>query len=161
MADIAWTVKAIKPKKLRIDAVRLELLNALRAEGKVQREKLEQTTATWKGDKPDFESLIGLDKGNASVATGPTGNEKGVKKWGWLNEGTAVRHAVMSKDWRSKTSRRNFRSGAGAGRMVHVSRKINQPGIKAREWTKLLQEQRRRPFTKRMIDAMRRGLSKL
>lgn len=161
MGEVAWTIKAIKPKKLRITAVRLELLNALRAEGKVQREKLEQTTATWKGEKPDFESLIGLSKGDASVATGPTGNEKGVKKWGWLNEGTKVRRALMSSDWKSKTSRRNFRSGGGAGHMVYASRKLNRPGIKAREWTQLLQEQRRRPFTKRMIQAMQRGLRKL
>jgi len=161
MAEIVWTVKSIKPKKLRIDAVRLQLLNALRAEGKVQREKLEQTTATWKGEKPDFESLIGLSKGDASVATGPTGDEMGCKKWGWLNEGTRVRRALMSPDWRSKTHRRNFRSGAGAGHMVYVSRRLNRPGIKAREWTKLLQEQRRRPFTKRMMQAMRRGLNKL
>ena len=161
MGEVAWTVKAIKPKKLRVAAVRLELLNALRAEGKVQRERFEQTTATWKGEKPDFESLIGLSKGDASVATGPTGDEMGCKKWGWLNDGTRVRRALMSSDWKSKTSRRNFRSGAGAGHAVFISRKLNRPGIKAREWTKLLQEQRRRPYTKRMMDAMRRGLNKL
>jgi hypothetical protein len=160
MAETAWTIKAIKPRKLNIAAVRMEILNALRAEGTVQRNLLKQTVATWEGDKPEFETLIGLDSGNASVMTGPVGSMLGVKKWNWLNEGTRVRRAVMSRDWRSKTSPRSYRSGAGRGRVVFISRKISMPGIKAREWSRMVQEQRRRPFTTSMMAAMRRGLAK-
>ena len=160
MTETAWIVKAIKPRKLAIAEIRMEILNALRAEGTVQRNLLKQTVATWEGDKPEFETLIGLDSGNASVMTGPVGSMKGVKKWNWLNEGTRVRRAVMSRNWRSKTSPRSFRSGAGRGRVVFISKRISMPGIKAREWSKMVQEQRRRPFTARMVGAMRRGLAK-
>lgn len=60
----------------------------------------------------------------------------------WLNEGTASKGAVLSKDWRSKTAVRELKSGAGAGRVVAI-RKARPPGIKARHWTEVVAEQLR------------------
>lgn len=68
----------------------------------------------------------------------------------YLNSGTSVRRAVLSKDWRSKTVPRELKSGAGAGRVVVVGKKIERPGIKAREWTSVVSDQLRPQFEKDM-----------
>lgn len=164
---VVVAMKAIKPKRLKVDAIRLEILNALRKEGTVHRKELQKTTATWKGEKPKFESLFGLTGEDATVVTGPTGSDKAVDKWVWLNDGTKIRWALMSSDWRSKTRPRRFKSGRGAGRVVVAGKRYMQahnirprPGIKAREWTVLLTKRRKRPFTRRMIKAMQHAAKK-
>jgi len=114
--SVVVSLKAIKPKPLRVDAIRLELLNELRKEGAVQRKELKKTVKTWRGETPEFESLIGLERkagGSAMVVTGPTGSKKAVSKWEWLNSGTRIRWAVMSRDWRSKTMVRRFSGRRG------------------------------------------------
>ena len=92
-----------------------------------------------------------------TIVTKPT---KGVKKWRWLNEGTRVRRALMSRDWRSKTKPGRYRSGPGRGKMLFVSRKLARPGIKPRGWTPKLMKSRRKPYTRRMVKAMQRGAGK-
>lgn len=157
-------VKAIKPQKMRIDQVRLELLDALRAEGKDVEKLLEQTWSTWNGDKPFAESVIGLTGKDATVITGPNGSEKALNKFRWLDEGTSKRWALMSSDWKSKTKPGTLKSGRGAGRVVVVGKRRMRrprPGIKARGWTEKITKQRRKPFIKRMIKAKNKGLNKL
>jgi len=160
-------MKAIKPKRLKVDAIRLEILNELRKEGTVHKQELRKTVKTWRGEKPKFESLIGLTGQDTTVVTGPTGSEKAVNKWVWLDQGTRIRWALMSRDWRSKTTPRKFSSGRGSGRVVIAGRRAMQsrgirprPGIKAREWSTLLTKRRKRPFTRRMIKAMKRAANK-
>lgn len=63
--------------------------------------------------------------------------------YSYLNAGTSVRRAVLSKDWKNKTAVRELKSGAGAGRVVFVGKKVNLPGIKARHWTEVVAEQLR------------------
>lgn len=157
MSDTVFTIKAIKPQRLQVERIRQSVLRALEQEAKEQQKTLNETTATWTGDKPTFDSITDLSGGDASVLSGPGGNTMGVKKWNWLNEGTSVRRAVMSKNWRSKTTPGSFRSGGGSGRVVFISRRISRPGIKARGWTQKLTNQRRQPFTNRMIQAMRQA----
>ncbi len=163
MAQISFVFKGIKPQKLKVDAIRLVISNELRKEGKDQVKELNKTTATWKGAKPTFETLIGLSRGlggGASVATGPSGSTEGVNKWHWLNGGTRVRWALMSGNWKSKTKPGRFKSGGGRGRVIVVGKRRMakpQPGIKARNWADKLQKQRKKPFTLRMIKAMQRA----
>jgi len=159
-----FVVKGIKPQRLKVDAYRQAILNALRAEGADQRRVLRQTTKTWKGEKPKFETLVGLERGpsgSASVLTGPTGSDEAVNKWRWLDEGTKIRWALMSTDWRSKTKPGRFKSGRGRGRVVIAGRRAMtqrgirpRPGIQARNWSQTLTKQRKRPFTRRLIRAM-------
>jgi len=161
MAQTTFTIKGIKPQKLKVDAIRLEILNELRKEGKDQVKELDKTTKTWKGDKPKFEALIGLTGEDATVVTGPTGSTMGVKKWNWLNEGTRVRRALMSRNWKSKTRPGYLGSGGGRGRVVFISRRLSRPGIQARGWTEMVTKRRKQPFTNRMIKAMNRGAQKI
>ena len=151
-----FVIQPIRPAKLRVDEIRLALLNELRKEGTEQKRELRKTVATWQGETPKFETLISLKGGDAVVLTGPTGSDKAVNKWRWLDEGTSARHAVMSKDWRSKTRPGKFSSGTGAGRVAFVSKKIRQPGIEARRWSEELTKKRKHPFTDRIARAMNR-----
>lgn len=165
------SIKAIKPAKLKVDAFRLALLNALRAEGTEQRRTLEQTTASWTGDRPKFESLVSLAGGDATVLTGPTGSTQGVQKWQWLDEGTRG-HYIRARrrptlryrkgGFRSKTTVGSFKSGAGkAATGPWRSPKIVwNPGIKERGWSGKLTKQRRDPFRERIFDAMKEAGNK-
>lgn len=157
MAQTVFVIKGIRPKKLQVERIARTVLKAAEDEGREHQKILNQTTASWTGDKPKFESLTDVSGGSASVLTGPTGNTMGVKKWNWLNEGTRVRRAVMSRNWRSKTRPGSFSSGSGRGRVVFISKRISRPGIKARGWTDKLTKQRHQPFTNRMIRAMRQA----
>ncbi len=151
-----FVIKAIKPRKLRIDAFRLESLTGLHdMEGQVKKD-FKKTIETWQGDKPKFDSAISLKQpGPTLIVDASGGPEKGVKKWNWLNKGTPVRRALMSKDWKSKTRPGLIGSGAGRGRMLFVSRKLKRPGIKARGWTAALEKKWAPKFRKRMEEAMR------
>ena len=167
MAGVSLSAKVIKPKRLQIDAIRLEILNELRKEGTEHKKLLQQTVSTWKGEKPAFETLIGLDKSNAIVITGPVGSTEAVNKFRWLDEGTKIRWAVMSPDWKSKTSVGAFKAGNGRGRVLIAGRRAMtrrgirpRPGIKARGWTAKITKQRKVPFRRNLIAAMNRAASK-
>jgi len=56
----------------------------------------------------------------------------------WVNKGTRVRYATMSKDWSSKTKPGVIASFKGSGRMLFVSRKRPRPGIVARNFTDII-----------------------
>jgi hypothetical protein len=154
-------IKKIKAPRLKIDAVRLELLNVLHAEGKIQQRELAKTTSSWQGDKPQFETLISLQGGAASALTGPVGNTMGVKKWDWLDQGTRVRYATMSKDWRSKTRQKWFGSGRGRGRMLFVNRRRPRPGIEARGWSEALTLTRKNAFRKLVMAGLARASTRM
>jgi hypothetical protein len=156
-----FVIKKIKAPRLQIDAVRLELLNVMRAEGKIEQRELNKTTASWQGDKPQFETLISLQGGAASALTGPVGNEQGIKKWGWLDQGTRVRYATMSGNWRSKTRQRWFGSGRGRGRVLFVNRKRPRPGIAARGWSEALTLTRKNAFRKSVMAGLQRASQRM
>jgi len=161
MAQTVFTFKGIKPKKLQVEAIRKELLLELGKEAKDQQKELDKTTKSWKGDKPKFTSEIDVGGDNVAVVTGPAGSSMGVKKWNWLNEGTRVRRALMSRNWKSKTRPGYLGSGGGRGRVVFISRRLSRPGIQARGWTEIVTKRRKQPCTNRMIKAMNRGAQKI
>lgn len=74
----------------------------------------------------------------------------------YINFGTRVRRALMSEDFRPKTRNRYIGSNKGRGGVVFISKKLNLPGIKAREFDKAIQEKWQKEFPKimqRAIDA--------
>lgn len=167
MAQVAITFKGIKKKKLDIKGVQRELEKMMKDEGKIQQRELRKTRAG-RLAAIDFEVLLDIDSDGITVITGPTGPDNLVKIWQYLNEGTARRWALMSSDWRSKTTPGEFRTRSGSGRVLIAGRRAMQargigprPGIKARGWIDLLQKRRKGPFTQAAIEAMRRGADKL
>lgn len=159
---VAELVKGIKPKKLKAKQVRLNLLNALRAEGRIVKKELEKTTASWKGAKPTFTFAIGLDGTDAIVLIGPAGSTEGAQKWVWLDEGTRphiiqARNApnlVFQTTFTPKTKVKTFSSGPGnIAPPWRKTKKVRHPGIEAREWSTEIVKRRRKRFTRNMIKA--------
>jgi hypothetical protein len=160
-------LRAIKPGKLRVDQIRLELLNALRHQGVEHQQRMRQTVKSWRGERPHFVSAISLRGGDAVIVTYPQGSELAVNKWHWLEAGTRTRWAMMSTNWKSKTRPGSFRSGGGAGRVLFFGKKAfrrmglkARPGIKPRKWTEQVRKERRRPFIRDMERAVSRGAKK-
>jgi hypothetical protein len=167
--SLTVSTKAIKPKRLKPEAVRKEVIKALKAEGKFHQAKLKPTVRTWK-KKPRFESLFDLDGGDMIVITGPTGDSKAVQNWVWTDEGTRP-HIIRARNapalrFRAgnipKTAPRQFSSRVG-GKVGPWRRplSVRHPGTKPRLWSETLSKQRRRPFTRRMIKAVQVGSEKL
>jgi hypothetical protein len=158
VVDSVWQFKAVKPKQLSIGAVRANILNALKEEGKYAVSLLNQTTENWNG-KPQMTYDIGYKGGNVALIAGPTGDEFNVKKWHWLNAGTRVRWARMSRDWRSKTAPGSLRSGQGKGNVEIAGRKAGpHPGIAARGWTGQINKMMRKGFHRRIQRAVTDGI---
>jgi len=162
----ATVFKAIVPKKLNVDGFRLEILNALRKEGTVQKQELRKTVTTWT-DRPSFETKISLARqGGASVHTFPTGGEDAVNHWNWIDAGTAV-HVITARNaptlifqsgYTARTSPGKFVSGQssrhGAWRRP---RSVRHPGIAPRNWSKDLSIKRQKPFEERINGAIHRA----
>lgn len=165
---VAELVKGIKPKKLAIDQVRLRLLNALREEGRIIAKEFDKTTRTWKGVKPKFEVLIGLTGKDTTVVVGPTGSDKAVLKWIWIDEGTkahkipkspktnadAKPFLVFREGFSPKTLPNKIASfPSGTFGPFVKKRQVNHPGTKPRNLTKTVVKRRRKPFINSMIKA--------
>jgi hypothetical protein len=100
---MVFQIKAIKPKKMKLKAFQDIIFKELRVQGKATEKEFDKTVDTWQGEKPGFESLTDITKGDASVLTGPVGSVKALRKFKWIDEGTRIRWALMSSDWKSKT----------------------------------------------------------
>lgn len=87
------------------------------------------TVATWTA-QPQFQAV--------KTVRGYSVNVNPDEPWKWVNQGTRVRRAIMSRDWRSKTKPNVISSFNGAGRVVFISRKITRPGIEARNFTNII-----------------------
>ena len=146
--------KAIKPSRLKDDKMRLELLNGMHKVGREAVKEYAKTYATW-ANKPEAEYIISLQQPGPTMVAGIGGNPDAAKHWRYVNEGTSVRHAVMSSDWKSKTVPNIIGSFAGEGEVVFVSKKINLPGIKARNFDKIIEKTMTPIFKREMEQAMR------
>ncbi len=151
--------KGIKPSKLRDDVFRLESLNTMRKAGTAVRRDYKKTTATWKGSKPNFDQLVSLAGGGPTLVIEVNGGH-GADKWFWLDRGTKVRYAVMSRNFRAKTSVGKLSSGSGRGGLIFVNKKRPMPGIKARGWTVLIVRMWTPRFKRLMEGAMGRAAKK-
>lgn len=157
--------RTIKPRKLNVAKVRQNILNALRKEGNVVKREYEKTVATW-NDPPKFEALVGLDRppGAASVLVGPVGTELQVNKFVWTDQGTKP-HVITAKNAPALV----FQSGYSpatvpnriasypAGRFGEFVRvqSVPHPGTEPRNFTIIITNRRRKPFTQAMIAAAR------
>ena len=157
-------VKAIKPKKLKVDKTRLNILNELRKEGRQIAKLMRKTTATWTGDTPDFEFLIGLTGEDAIVTIGPTGSKFAVSKWVWVDQGTRP-HVIRAKNVPRLLFRANStpKTKVGVISSFRGSRsgpyrspvKVNHPGTRPRNLSKTILKRRRKKFTKNIRFASR------
>lgn len=154
-------VKAVKASKLKEDVFRLELLNELRKTGTAVKKDFEQTTRTWKGDKPKFGVAVSLAAANGgpTLLVEPEGG-KGAKKWEWLDKGTKVRYATMTSNFVPKTQPGSLASGVGRGGVAFVNKKRPRPGIEPRRWSILITRNWRPRMKRRMEQALTRAAKK-
>ena len=68
----------------------------------------------------------------------------------YVEGGTKIRHAVMSRDFVPKTTPGSLRSARGNGYMDYVRKKIDRPGIDARNFYELSVKKRRAAFVSEM-----------
>lgn len=156
--------KLIKPKQLKIDDIRLELLNALRKEGTAIKHEYEKTVATWK-QKPEFRRLsVSLRGGLAVIAVGT-----GDVVYKFVDEGTTA-HKIVPKNrpflayqtvFVPKTKPNVIASNAGGKSGPWTRRKeVWHPGNAPRNFSNIIQKNRAAPFEKAMQAAMKRGADK-
>lgn len=159
-----FSVKAIKPQRMRVDAIRLEVLNALRAEGRDVKKEYEKTTKTWRR-KPNFEILVDVTAKDASVLVGTDD-----KIYGYVDFGTRP-HLIRARNAPRLAFQTGFDPktrpgviGSGPGRRfgptVHPVA-VMHPGGKARKFSETIQKRRRKKFTRRMIKAIQSGAQNL
>jgi hypothetical protein len=139
--------------KFNLKGITSRLRAALDEEAFEHRRLLRQTTKAWEGTRPQFRSQTTVGPTQIAITTAPFGNGPGAKKWRWLETGTKIRWAVMSRGWRSKTRRAwlNSRRGRGqvviAGKRAMMARNIRpRPGIAPRNWIAEVNKDRSRKF---------------
>lgn len=140
MGDVAVFIKPIKAKFGNPEEVRKAVRAAQKAEADRLVRDLQKTVSNW-AHPPKFGYVSEFEGGDAIIFVGPQGPSKAAEIWGYLEAGTRVRWAVMSKGWRSKTKPGGWESGAGAGHVVIAGRRAMQKrhikprrGIQARRW---------------------------
>ena len=130
-----WMIamRSIKPgRPFQSSVFRAETLKAAKKIEKEAKASFEMTVKNWK-HKPKFASKT--DEGatvggiRIQVATDDP-------IYLYVDKGTKVRYATMSKDWKSKTEPDVVGTFPGKGRRLFVNKRRPRPGIKARNFTK-------------------------
>ena len=162
---MAFGIKPIKPKKMKIDQIRTEIRKDITAfRRRVIFDDFRGTVKTWKHDTPNFKSEVVERNDFIIKAFLVRDGSLGSNKWFWLNNGTKTRWALMSGDWQSKTKPGTLKAGGGRGRVIVVGKRhLRRPrtGIEDRHWTELIFETRNPEFVAIVNEANRRGVNKI
>lgn len=158
MSKITVEVKPIKPGPFHKGPYRDELNKALREEGAKIKTQLILPTKKW-SKKPSFRKKVRLVMREASVKV--TTEDK---RYRYLDKGTKKRWAVMSSDFKPKTTPRTLGSRRGQGKAVIRGKQAMQargikprPGIQPREFTDEAAKRRKPWFEKRIDKAIARA----
>lgn len=155
--------KAVKARKLKEDAFRLEFLSAIKElKGDILKD-FKNTTETW-DHKPEFEALTSL-KGGPSLLVG-TDDEI----YAYVNYGVPRHDIVPKKKGGYLVYRRGYvaktkvgtltsRRGGKYGKTVRREY-VSHPGIEARNFELLIKKKYEKRFKRRMELAMRRAVAK-
>ncbi len=140
------------PRAFQSSIARNEFRKAAEELRSAMLDDFERTTATWE-HKVKWESKVevGASVGGIKVAVFTTD-----PIYKFIDKGTRVRYAVMSKDFKAKTEPNVILSTPGKGRRLFVSKKHPRPGIKARNFTKIIKRTQEKEFRKTVENAMRR-----
>lgn len=145
--SIVVLVKPIKIKKgFDIKDIRKQVEKLARSTATDIRADYKTITKNWHHDvllETELEAT-GMD---VTVIVGTTD-----KIFKFLDEGTRVRYATMSPDFKAKTKVGRLSSTAGRGSMLFVSKRRPRPGIAARNWTPLLQKRATLKFQKHFLE---------
>lgn len=155
--------KVFRPDKLKLDAIRLEVLNELRSVGREVKRDYDGTVSNWKPEnKPTFEMSIGLSGGPTLIVVA-TGN---TEIYEYVTLGTDA-HIILPRNsprlafrtgYTAKTSPGSLQSGPGgySGNIVY-SQGVIHPGTEPRDFEGQIEEKYRKIFADRMEQAVERG----
>lgn len=133
--------RPIKPgTKFRSSVFRETVASATRATLKEVRHDFDKTVRTWR-TKPTFKEEVrvgALARGKGPGVSLSVTTDSDIYKF--VDEGTRVRYATMSKDFRAKTKPNVIGSGGGRGKLLFVNKRRPRPGIKARNFSKLIKQ---------------------
>jgi hypothetical protein len=164
------TFRVLIPKKLNVSGMIAPIRDAAIKAALDMGKDLTAVTKTWKGDKPRIQTEAKLVPAGSPGATGfhtsftssawvREDGSMGAKKYLWLDQGTKVRYAHMTKGFVSKTRTGQFKSWTGKGKMLFVNKKRPLPGIKPRKFTKALRDKWAKPtmYRARMAAAVKKA----
>lgn len=162
---MAIVVKQIKPARLKVDAMRLELLNPMRDIGKEIKDDFELTTASWT-HKPAFEVVRAIASVGGTVEVMVATDDE---VYTYVDKGTRP-HIIRAKNgkrlafqwagpgsYRAKTAPGvlGSTSGGASGEMVYPM-VVHHPGTKARNFDVIIQKKWQPRFKQRMEYAMKK-----
>lgn len=134
-----------KLKKLERD-ITAAIDVGLEEEAKVLEKELRKPTRTWsQGSKPSFRTKRIKRRFFRSIAVRTTSTP-----YVFLAVGTSVRYATMRSGYRRKTRPGSLDAYPGGGGVAFISRRNPRPGIRARDWHKIVAQQRTKPFAKQV-----------
>lgn len=147
---MAFKLKVKRPKAFNKQGFTTSLIDGYKSLAKDITKDFDKTVSTWT-HKPKFSVLVQSTAQQIEAHFSYQDSEGGGKRYTYLDEGTRVRYALMSRDWISKTKPSigsgagvHLSSGAGRGHVVVIRRDRPRPGIKARGWTKAIAEKWKR-----------------
>lgn len=162
------TFRALIPKAMNINGLFAPIRDACIKDAKAMGKDFEKVIRTWKGDKPRIQTEAQVVYSNTppyaikhdgfSASAWPRNdNSKGYWKWVWLDKGTKVRYAHMTKGFIPKTRGGQLRSWVGKGGLAYINKKRPLPGIKARKFTLALRKKWEAPFKAHIKKAVEKG----
>ena len=122
-------MKAILPKPLKTKAMREPYVKAVKQTILIAHDMFDETTRTFQETDVKFHEKF-KDSAVEIVGVVDTDNEI----YGYLNNGTRVRYATMSRDFEAKTEPRFIGSKRGRGEVLYVDTRRPRPGIEARHF---------------------------
>lgn len=153
---------------LQIDAVRMQVLNALRSQGRETRREFWKTTATFT-NKPEFKIKVELKRTRGYAAVHIYTEDENYRR---LDEGTpdhfvprvGRRRMVFQPGYKRKTTPRKIssKSGGSFGPVIARTGRWKVKGIEAGEFSKTIGDelQKSGKFRERIQDAINKGLEK-
>lgn len=148
---VARVIKSGKPFKSSI------FRDEIKAEAKeIQKDMLDdfkRTTKTWK-HQPEFSAKVDYGSAVGGVRIQIATDDPIYK---YIDEGTKVRYATMTRDFQAKTEPNVILSTPGKGGVLFVNKKRPRPGIKARKFTKIIAKSYKPEFSRRIKNALERA----
>ncbi len=158
MSKQAWVVKMNWDARTQTNLIFEELMKLGQDMGKAHKAEREKTISSWQGAKPSWKTFVRrIFPTMVKIVVMRIGDPLGKKKWLWLDEGTKVRYmGVNWPNWQSKTKVNWIGSGQGKGHVTGLG--YPWPGIKARNWNKIINKKLNKQLEKRVVTSIRRGL---
>lgn len=161
MASSAIIIQPLIPRTriLRADKYQSAIKDALIEEAGIQ-ERMYMRVGRGFSDPPEFKTKLLRGSFGVTAIELSTNSEPFI----YIDQGTKERWAVMSDDFRPRTTKRTLgikgKQGQAVirGKSAMMARGIAvRPGIEAREYTQEIAERRQKPFAKKMQAAINKA----